>query len=160
MTTERDLGAEARAVVDRTRYMVIGTADASGTPWTTPVYFSHEDYADFYWVSSPVARHSENIAVRPEVSIVVFDSTVPIGGAEAVYMSGAAALVPDGELERCSMIFRTRDSFERFGPDELRGPGSLRLYRASVAEHHLLIRGSDPLHPSDVDARLAVDPRG
>ncbi len=74
-------------------------------------------------MSSPTARHSENIAVRPEVSIVVFDSTVPIGGAEAVYMSGSAALVPDDELERCSVIFRSRDSFDGFGADELRGLG-------------------------------------
>ena len=155
----RDLDAEARAVIDANRYMTIGTADSAGTPWTTPVYFTPHDYRELFWVSSPTARHSENIAVRPQVSIVVFDSQVPVGGAEAVYMSASADLVPDADLERCAAIYRSRDQFDGFGADQLRGSAPFRLYRASVVEHFLLIKGRDPLHPSDVDARLPVDPR-
>jgi nitroimidazol reductase NimA-like FMN-containing flavoprotein (pyridoxamine 5'-phosphate oxidase superfamily) len=156
----RDLAAEARAVIDGTRYAVLGTADADGNPWTTPVYVSHDGYAAFYWVSSPAARHSVNIAVRPQVSAVVFDSQVPVGGAEAVYVSGTAAQVLDDELERCAPIFQSRDGFTDFGADQLRADDApLRLYRLVADEHFLLVRGSDPLTPQEIDGRVPVDPR-
>jgi general stress protein 26 len=159
MSDTRDLPAEARAIIDANRYMTIGTADSSGTPWTTPVYFTPDHYADFYWVSSPAARHSGNIAVRPRVSIVVFDSQVYVGGAQAVYVSATAGLVPDEELERCSAIYNSRDlQLDGFGPADLRDPDGLRLYRASAVEHSMLIRGRDPYHPSKVDTRVPVDP--
>ena len=57
-------------------YMTLATADADGVPWASPVWYATEDGRDFYWVSDPGARHSRNIAQRPEIAIVIFDSTV------------------------------------------------------------------------------------
>ena len=73
------LGNIARAVIDANLYMVLGTAGEDGRPWVTPVYYSAGGYTDFYWVSRPEAVHSRNIAARPEVSIVIFNSQTPIG---------------------------------------------------------------------------------
>ena len=80
-----------RAIIDANLYMVLGTADETGAPWVSPVYFAPDGYRDFLWVSSPGARHSMNIAVRPGVSIVVFDSSVPIGHPRSRFRIG---LVP------------------------------------------------------------------
>jgi hypothetical protein len=41
------------------------------------VYFATADYAEFYWVSARDAAHSRNIAQRPQMSLVIFDSQVP-----------------------------------------------------------------------------------
>jgi Pyridoxamine 5'-phosphate oxidase len=70
--------------------MTLGTADETGRPWASPVYFAHADYREFVWVSKPGARHSRNIAARPEVGIVVFDSHAPIETGGGVYMSATA----------------------------------------------------------------------
>lgn len=43
-----------------------------------------------------------------------------------------------------------------FAPDELRGPAPLRLYRATIAEHSVLVRGSDPVFGQGVDTRIVV----
>ena len=40
MTHEQDLGALARSIVDANRFMALGTADASGTPWVSPVWYA------------------------------------------------------------------------------------------------------------------------
>ena len=104
----KDAAAIAREVLDGNLYMTLATADAAGRPWATPVFFTADGPTRFYWVSSPDARHSRNITERPEVGIVVFDSQVPVGGAEAVYMTGTAALVGDDELEVCAGIYGTR----------------------------------------------------
>ena len=35
-----DLGEVARAIIDGNRYMVLGTADTTGRPWVSPVYYA------------------------------------------------------------------------------------------------------------------------
>ena len=152
------LASRAREIIDENRYLTLATADQDGLPWASPVFFTPDGYADFYWVSSPEARHSRNIAVRPEVGIVLFDSTVRIGTAEAVYLSAVAAQVPDDELERCARLYSGRfPELKHFPPDQLRPPALFRLYRARVTEHSVLVRGSDPELGTGVDSRVTVD---
>ena len=68
----------ARAILDAGRYVVLATAAMpDGLPWASPVWFATEDYRELFWVSYPSARHSQNIGVRPQIAMVVFDSTVP-----------------------------------------------------------------------------------
>lgn len=88
--------------------MVLGTADEDGLPWTSPVYYAHEGYATFYWVSAPERQHSRNLAVRPQLSIVIFDSGAPIYSGQAVYMSAEARQASGGELERGIAIFESQ----------------------------------------------------
>ncbi|WP_328995747.1 pyridoxamine 5'-phosphate oxidase family protein [Kribbella sp. NBC_01245] len=154
MTEPADI---AREVITTNRYMVLGTADADGNPWVTPVYFTADEFTDFYWVSSPTTLHSANVAVRPRISIAIFDSTVRIGGAQAVYMTASAALVPDDELEAAAAIYNSSLPTEkRIEPAELRAPGLFRLYRATASEHSILIRGGDPRYGRGADSRLRV----
>jgi nitroimidazol reductase NimA-like FMN-containing flavoprotein (pyridoxamine 5'-phosphate oxidase superfamily) len=148
----------ARSIIDANLYMVLGTADAQGRPWASPVYFAVEAYQRFYWVSSPEATHSRNIAVRPEVGIVVFDSQVPIGTGQGVYMQAVAEQVEGADLERGIEVF-SRRSLEHGGvawaADDVRGPAPLRLYRATAAEHSVLAKDGRPDHRIVVDVTTA-----
>jgi hypothetical protein len=131
----------ARAIVDSNLYMTLASADAAGRPWPTPVYFAPVDYREFIWVSSPEARHSQNVSARPEIGIVVFDSRVPINCGQAVYMSAVAELVPPVDLDRCIEVF-SRSSQDRGGSpwsrDDVGPAARLRIYRAIAAEHWVL----------------------
>ncbi|HWH96648.1 MAG TPA: pyridoxamine 5'-phosphate oxidase family protein [Baekduia sp.] len=157
--SDRDPAETAREILGGNLYMTLGTADADGVPWVTPVYFTASaDASAFYWVSSPAARHSQNLAVRPQVSIVVFDSKVLVGSASAVYMAGTAAQVDDADLDAASTLYGSRGHGGRFfAPEELTGDAVLRLYRATIAEHYILVRGSDPVYGRGVDGRLRVE---
>lgn len=147
----------ARAVIEDNKYMTLATADDAGRPWASPVYYTPEGHDLFYWVSSPDAVHSRNLAQRPELSIVIFDSQAQIGAAEAVYMVAGADIVPDDELERCAATYGSRfPELRVFRPDELRAPAELRLYRAKVVEHSVLVRGGDPDFGRGVDTRFVV----
>jgi nitroimidazol reductase NimA-like FMN-containing flavoprotein (pyridoxamine 5'-phosphate oxidase superfamily) len=77
MPSPTRLSAIAQDVIDRNRYLTLATADQTGQPWASPVWYAHTGYKEFFWVSSPDARHSRNIAARPQVSIVIFDSSLP-----------------------------------------------------------------------------------
>jgi hypothetical protein len=87
---KQDLASVARDIIDSNAYMTLATADENGLPWASPVWYAAEGYAHFYWVSSPEARHSRNVAARPEVSIVIFDSQAPVGTGQGVYVSAIA----------------------------------------------------------------------
>jgi nitroimidazol reductase NimA-like FMN-containing flavoprotein (pyridoxamine 5'-phosphate oxidase superfamily) len=143
-----DFSDMVRGVIESNRYMVLGTADGAGVPWVTPVWYAQVDYREFIWVSSPDRRHSRNIGVRPEVSIVIFDSQVPVGSARAVYMSAMAEEVSGDELERGVAFFDAATKAEgmtrRWTLDDMRPPAPHRLYRATVSQHWVLDPDSSP----------------
>jgi hypothetical protein len=119
-------------------YMVLGTADESGQPWVSPVYYASSGYKEFYWVSSPEVRHSLNIALRPQLSIVVFNSQAPIGTGQGVYMSAVAQQLTGSELEQGIEIF-SRTSLGHGGhewkSEDVQAPALYRLYRATALEY-------------------------
>ena len=157
-----ELADVARSVIDANRYMALGTADEKGHPWVTPVWFASVDYRSFYWVSSPDAKHSQYVGARPEVAIAIFDSSVPVGGAQAVYLKGVAEELTGAELERGLEVFdrvARLDHGRAYALDDVQGSALFRLFRAIVSEHWVLIRGRDPDSGSGVDRseRVSLD---
>ncbi|MFF4252245.1 pyridoxamine 5'-phosphate oxidase family protein [Streptomyces sp. NPDC001663] len=148
-------GEIVRAVVDANLYMVLATADGQGRPWSSPVYFAHEGYREFFWVSSPDALHSRNIAVRPEVGIAVFDSSAVIGTGQGAYMSAVAARVAGPDVAHALDVF-SRRSVQHGGrvwtADDVQGDSGIRLYRAVADEHSILAKDGQPDH------RVPADP--
>jgi nitroimidazol reductase NimA-like FMN-containing flavoprotein (pyridoxamine 5'-phosphate oxidase superfamily) len=137
-----DLVMHGRAIVDANLYMVLGTADADGRPWVSPVYFAHSAYREFVWVSKPGAAHSQNLEGRPDVSIVIFDSTVAIGTGQGIYMSATAHEVgEEGRSEALEVFTRRSVSHGHEDPLTTRDvvePARLRLYRAIAADQYVL----------------------
>lgn len=84
----------ARSIIDSNRYMTLATADGDGVPWASPVWYAPARYREFLWVSSPEATHSRNLAARPQLAIVIFDSH-QAGGWNALYMSAVGEEVAD-----------------------------------------------------------------
>ena len=143
-----DFSAMARTIIESNRYMVLGTADEAGVPWVTPVWYAQSDHREFVWVSSPDRRHSRNVVARPEVSIVIFDSTVAVGSARAVYMSARAEQVAGADLERDIARFATAGQTQgltrRWTAQDVLAPAPYRLYRATVSQHWVLDPDSSP----------------
>jgi nitroimidazol reductase NimA-like FMN-containing flavoprotein (pyridoxamine 5'-phosphate oxidase superfamily) len=157
--SDEQLDELARAVIDSNSYMALGTADESGRPWVSPVWFASDDYRQFHWVSSPEAQHSRNLAARPEVAIAIYDSSRIPGTAEAVYMTGRAEELTGDELDRGIEVFGrvSRKDIDRvWSLSDVQPPSLFRLYRATASEHFVLIRGRDPERGSGVDRREPV----
>ena len=144
--------AMARAIVDANSYMTLGTADADGMPWASPVWYAAASYREFFWVSKPGARHSQNIAVRPDVGIVIFDSTAAVGTGRGVYMTAHAERVTaDDEVGRGMSVFSARSVAQggrEWTPADVGPSARLCLYRASATEQFVL---------SPQDERLPFD---
>jgi nitroimidazol reductase NimA-like FMN-containing flavoprotein (pyridoxamine 5'-phosphate oxidase superfamily) len=148
---DQELVAIARSIVDSNRYMTLGTADEDGVPWVSPVWYAPAGYREFFWVSSPDAKHSRNLAVRPQVAIVIFDSHRP-GGWQAVYMTAVGEEVADADVDEGIVVFTGRSEEQGLRPwtrDDVQAPARHRLFRAAVSEHFVL---------DDHDRRLPVAP--
>jgi pyridoxine/pyridoxamine 5'-phosphate oxidase len=154
MNQIEDTGAVARRIVDANMYMTLATADGDGRPWVSPVWYAPVTYAEFLWVSSPEARHSRNIALRPEVAIVIFDSTVPIGGAEALYIEAIAEQLVSADLDPAIATFSQRSQAcgaRAWEPADVLPPAALRLYRAT-ASWQFVLGPQDQRLPVGVDS--------
>jgi Pyridoxamine 5'-phosphate oxidase len=131
--------------------MVLGTADEDGHPWVSPVYYAPADYREFLWVSRPETLHSLNLVARPQISIVIFDSSVPIGAGQGVYMAATAEEVT-GDARIATMDVFSRRSLGHGGRewtlDDVEPPAEFRLYRATAAAHYIL---------GSIDRLVAVD---
>jgi nitroimidazol reductase NimA-like FMN-containing flavoprotein (pyridoxamine 5'-phosphate oxidase superfamily) len=147
MNQQPDFAAIAKSLIDNNIYMVLGTADETGLPWVSPVYYASSGYTEFYWVSSPDARHSRNIAVRSQISIVIFDSRAPIGTGQGVYMEAEAAELKSADLETGIAVY-SQHSLAHGGSvwktEEVLAPAPYRLYRASATGHWVLGREGHP----------------
>ena len=136
-----DVDAVVRAVFAGNRYMTLGTADEHGQPWVTPVWFARDGRDALVWVSSPQTRHSRNLAARPQVSIVVFDSQVAVGSASAVYMQAVAAELKGADLEDGLKVFGRESAAQElriWTMSDVTAPARHRLYRAAVSEQWVL----------------------
>ncbi len=138
---EQDLASVARDIIDSNAYMTLATADENGRPWASPVWYAAEGYAHFYWVSSPEARHSRNLAARPEVGVVIFDSQAPVGTGQGVYMSAIAEELAGTELDLGIGVFSRRSQAHGAGGwtrEDVTPPARHRLYRATASEYYVL----------------------
>jgi hypothetical protein len=160
--TPDDLAAHARALLDANRYLTLGTADADGRPWTSPVYFTAPSLREFLWVSAADARHSRHLTGRPQVSIVVFDSTVAPYHGRALYAVGEARELSGADLERALDTYPRPDGggATAVAPDEVTAPAPYRLYQATASDLWVLCprepRQPCPLHGRAEDHRTPV----
>jgi nitroimidazol reductase NimA-like FMN-containing flavoprotein (pyridoxamine 5'-phosphate oxidase superfamily) len=130
-----DTEAIARRLIEANMYMTIATSDGDGRPWVSPVWFAPASDTELFWVSAPDARHSRNLAVRPEIAIVIFDSTVPVGSAEALYLEAVAEQVADHGVGEAIHVYSRRSQACGARPwttSDVLAPARFRVYRATA----------------------------
>jgi len=138
MTDAEDPRALADEIIRANQYLILATADDTGSPWSTPVWFATADNREFFWVSSPQARHSRNLAGRPDLAFSIFDSTQLPGTGRGVYVSAVGAEVPAAGIDDGIAVFA--EASQRAGLTkewtraDVEAPARHRLYHASVDE--------------------------
>ena len=164
--TSDDLAAHARAIIDANLYLILGTVDADGRPWTSPVYFAPAGDRGFYWLSATDARHSRHLVDRPQVSIVIFDSTVAPYHGRAVYAVGEARELSGSDLDRALVAYPRPggEGVTQFTREDVTAPAPYRLYQATASDRWVLCprepRQPCRLHGVAKDHRARVTIRG
>ncbi len=81
---------QAKNIIQKNLYITLATIGKDGLPWSSPVYAAYDENYNFYWASAKNAKHSLNIEENDKISFVIFDSSVPWGKGEGVYMQAKA----------------------------------------------------------------------
>jgi hypothetical protein len=160
-------------VVDTNTYMTLATSSTDGMPWVSPVFFATAGYVDFYWVSSTDAIHSRNIEERSAVAIVIFDTHLPPGAGQAVYLAATAKSVQGEDTEMVLDVYPgpPERGGRKMSVRDLQRPSPFRLYCATVHEHSILCPRGAPkgrasaiastgpcsLHGHAYDHRLVIE---
>jgi hypothetical protein len=156
---DMDDAARARRLVDATAHMTLATADASGKPWSCPVYFAHDQAFALYWVSFRQTVHSANIRVRPQVGISILGEP-PDHEGEGVYFDALATELHDpAEVEHAIEVRRTRPQDTKFAvtwPGDVLGDAAWRIYRAVPVAVYRYHDAAEIVHGQHVDVRVEV----
>jgi nitroimidazol reductase NimA-like FMN-containing flavoprotein (pyridoxamine 5'-phosphate oxidase superfamily) len=154
-----DIVAQAKTIIKSNIYMSIATADASGKPWISPVFFAYDESYNLYWVSDKNALHSQNIRTRPQIAIAIFDSTSPEGEGDAVYYAAEATeLSETSEISQAMKVMSSRvtvDEFKVKDVSEVTGAGAWRIYKASPQTISKLSRG-ETVNGQYIDTRVTI----
>jgi uncharacterized protein YhbP (UPF0306 family) len=136
-----DYHAQACDILETTSYMVLATADDTGRPWATPVWFAADGLDRLYWLSWPGTRHSMLIERRPEIALTVFDSTVAPNTGTAFYAAAQARRCTAGDLDEALRIVNRRalaQGIGQFTPASITSESRLRLYVAEITDAWVL----------------------
>jgi nitroimidazol reductase NimA-like FMN-containing flavoprotein (pyridoxamine 5'-phosphate oxidase superfamily) len=163
--TARDLIGHAQTLLDANLYLTLGTTSADGRPWISPVCFAAAGVREYYWVSATDAQHSRNLTERPQVSLVVFDSTVAPYHGRAVYATGHARELSGDDLDAGLAVYpgpnQRGGGVSTLTRDEVTRSSKYRLYQATATDLWVLCprepRQPCPLHGLAHDHRARID---
>jgi len=119
----------AAEILRKIRYATIATASKDGKPWNSPVAHEYDNQGNVYWFSDKQNQHSQNVRENENVFIVVYDSTVPEGDGEGVYIEAKAVelTVPE-EILSVRKIKKGEDYEGK--PNDFLGDAVRRVYKA------------------------------
>lgn len=159
MWDNKNMEEKAKKIIASNLYMTLATADESGKPWSTPVFFAHDDEYNLYWVSYTEAIHSKNIETRKELGVVIFDSTAPEGEGDGVYFDAEGYELDDITQINHAMKFLGQkvklDEYRVKSINEVTGNAPWRIYVAKPKNISTL--SGTTISGKYVDRRVAVN---
>ncbi|HVX58456.1 MAG TPA: pyridoxamine 5'-phosphate oxidase family protein [Candidatus Saccharimonadales bacterium] len=118
----------AKEVLETLKYATLATVTPEGKPWNSPVASILDEDLNIYWFSDREGQHSKNVRDNGEVFIVVYDSTVPWGQGEGVYIQAKAHELNDADQIRAAR--RVKKGAGDDDPAEFMGDAVRRAYKA------------------------------
>lgn len=119
---------QAKIILENIIYATVATSTKDGQPWNSPVRCVYDSDLNIYWFSDKEGQHSKNVRENDNVFIVIYDSTVPEGDGEGVYIQAKAHEItnPDEVVHACCVNKDADDN----SPDDFLGVAIRRAYKA------------------------------
>jgi nitroimidazol reductase NimA-like FMN-containing flavoprotein (pyridoxamine 5'-phosphate oxidase superfamily) len=149
----------AKEIIKKIFYITIATVSKDGQPWNTPVYSAYDENYNFFWASDQNGQHSKNIKENNQVFIVIYDSTVPEGTGEGVYIQAKAyELIDEKEIAHALKYFDGRVNKQKNPTTraaQFMGEKPRRVYKA-ISEK-VWMNGDGDINGEYIDIRIEVD---
>jgi nitroimidazol reductase NimA-like FMN-containing flavoprotein (pyridoxamine 5'-phosphate oxidase superfamily) len=120
-----------KEIIAQNLYITIATVDENNNPWISPLFFAFDENFNFYWNSPADSKHSSYLKKNKNVAIAIFDSQMPEGTGEGVYVQAEAfELVDKSEIENAAKLLYARKNVAPKPAEDFIGDSSRRLYKA------------------------------
>jgi pyridoxine/pyridoxamine 5'-phosphate oxidase len=153
--TMKDLSKRAKEIIEKIQYVTIASVTEDGMPWNSPVFAAYDEDFNFYWGTHSDSQKAKNIRSNGNVFLVIYDSTVPSGTGEGVYIKAIAQQIPDpNEVKRVFGLLRDRHatSFWDFAAVSQEGP--IRLFKATPQQAWMNDGGHENGHYIDTRTEI------
>src|SRR5579863_9582560 len=117
----------ATEIIKAINYATLATVTPEGKPWNSPVAHTYDDNLNIYWFSDKEGQHSRNVQQNGHVFIVIYDSTVPEGQGEGVYIQANVEELRNPEA--ISYARRLKKGPDHDAPDDFMGDAVRRVYK-------------------------------
>jgi nitroimidazol reductase NimA-like FMN-containing flavoprotein (pyridoxamine 5'-phosphate oxidase superfamily) len=119
----------AKEILEKIIYATIATSSKNSKPWNSPVAHVYDSELNIYWFSDKENQHSQNVRENENVFIVIYDSTVPEGHGEGLYIEAKAYELTDPqEILLARRIKKGQDHDQP--SDDFLGDAVRRVYKA------------------------------
>lgn len=119
----------AAEIIKTIKYATLATVTSDGKPWNSPVAHNWDADLNIYWFSDKEGQHSRNVRANQQVFIVIYDSTVPEGEGEGVYIQATVEELSDPETIRYARHLKKRSDYD--DSDDFIGEAVRRVYKAT-----------------------------
>lgn len=109
MKAQGSLRATALAYLRAHNVVTLATTGGDG-PWAAAVFYASADFT-LYFVSSPDARHSANLAVHPRVAVTVHEDYRDWTAIKGLQMEGFAQVISGAEQSAAAATYRAKYPF-------------------------------------------------
>ncbi len=145
----------AKEIIEKILYITIATVSTSGEPWNAPVVGAYDKDYNFYWGSYRNSQHSQNVRDTGRVYLVIYDSTVPVGTGEGVYIKASAQELTDPkDVEAAHQVLQSRYPKPYWKLNQVQGAGPIRLYKA--VPEKVWVNGDGEENGTYIDTRVEI----
>ena len=141
-----DLRKLIKEYIKKTRMIQIATS-IGNQPWAFTVYFAHDEDLNFYWISKPSTRHSQEIMKNPKIAgAIVYDQQpYPKKGVRGLQFEGIAELLSGEEEQAASKLYIEQlDREDTLLADVRSGKNPHKFYRIKPHKFVLFDRENFP----------------
>jgi nitroimidazol reductase NimA-like FMN-containing flavoprotein (pyridoxamine 5'-phosphate oxidase superfamily) len=153
----KDLNKRAKEIIDEIMYVTIASVTEDGMPWNSPVFSAYDQDYNFYWGTHKDSQKAKNIHSNPNVFLTIYNSKVPAGTGEGVYIKATAKEVtnPD-EIRRVFDLLKSRHATSFWDFAAVSDEGPIRLYKATPQQAWMNDDGRKKGHYIDIRTEIEL----
>jgi general stress protein 26 len=154
----KDLNKRAKEIIEQIRYITIASVTENGMPWNSPVFAAYDEDYNFYFGTHTDSQKAKNIKNNPNVFITIYDSTVPPGTGEGVYIKATVQQINDlDEIKRLLRdVLMPRHDNHFWDIAAISGDGPVRLYKATPQKAWMNDDGQKNGHYVDIRTEIQL----
>jgi len=151
----KDLSKRAKEIIKQIQYVTIASVTEDGLPWNSPVFAAYDEDYNFYWGTHLDSQKAKNIRANGNVFLAIYDSTVPAGTGEGVYIKAIAQQISDqDEIKRVFDLLKDRHATSFWDFAAVGEDGPIRLYKATPQQAWMNDDGRKNGHYVDIRTEI------